>query len=175
MPRNERSEDAFVSPAVETCAYRYTWHCTYSTVLSEGDENGVALGIGSSNLSTSSLSQWYHCESKVNQGRHSLNIDLTLLLKRQEAPRRLPIACESWMMTRQKNNVLVTCQHLGLVETLIIKEGNRVEERPKRLAIWCLWILQSRRTASKLSTQCCQLPYKHTNTSYWRGLGYFYV
>mmetsp|Transcript_11844 Transcript_11844/g.21536 ORF Transcript_11844/g.21536 Transcript_11844/m.21536 type:complete len:93 (-) Transcript_11844:626-904(-) len=92
MPRNERSEDAFLSPAVETYAYRYvTLH--QQQCRRQGDENGVALG--SSNLSTSSLSQWFHCESKVNQGRHSLNIDLTLLLKRQEAPRRPPVACES--------------------------------------------------------------------------------
>jgi hypothetical protein len=37
-------------------------------------------------------------------------------------------------MTRQ-NDVLDPRQHLGPVETLVIKEGNRVEERPKRLPI----------------------------------------
>jgi hypothetical protein len=150
-----------------------TWHCR--TAVSEGDENGVALG--SSNLSTSNLSQWHHCESQDNQGRHSqhwpLKIPrkqnsrtfyLTLLLKRQEAPRQL-VVCESWMMTWQ-NDVLDPRQHLGPVETLVIKEGNRVEERPKRLPRRFQWLLQSsRRTASKLSTQCCQLLSNHAATT----------
>jgi hypothetical protein len=72
MPRNERKEDAFLSPAVETYAYRYV---TLPSAVSEGDENGVALG--SSNLSTSNLSQWHHCESQGNQGRHSQKIKNT--------------------------------------------------------------------------------------------------
>jgi hypothetical protein len=68
MPKNERSEDAFVSPAVETYAYRYvTLHL--QQCRRQGNENGVALG--SSNLSMSNLSQWDHCESQDNKGRDS--------------------------------------------------------------------------------------------------------
>jgi hypothetical protein len=83
MPRNERKEDAFLSPAVETYAYRYVtlpyssvggrrkWCCC--TAVSEGDENGVALG--------SSISQQATCHSGIIVSpktikEDTLNIDL---------------------------------------------------------------------------------------------------
>jgi len=130
MPRNERSEDAFLSPAVETYAYRYvTLHVQkcrretkmawYFESLNEQLVTVVSLRVPRQSRKTLSTSTF-----KIPRKQNSRTFYLTLLLKRQEAPYP-PAACKSWIMTRQ-NNVLDARQHLGLVKTLVIKEGNRV-------------------------------------------------